>query len=97
MTRQPNDDDRCLECGSDELWSQYFDKDGFGTTDGTGVYKTICMVCGAEWKPSQFYAAGRDRRNRLVKSGPFMSADAAQRWADFKYLSQVTIEREEGQ
>lgn len=47
--------DTCRECGSTDLWSSYFDRDGFGGTgDEPGArYLTLCQSCGT------FYDTGR--------------------------------------
>lgn len=48
MTRGKTDPDRCRFCGSEELWSNYFDVEGFGS-DGKhpgDEWKTLCQGCG---------------------------------------------------
>jgi hypothetical protein len=43
--------ERCLVCRADSLWSNFFTPEGDGTTSGVGAkWLTLCQSCG------EFYA-----------------------------------------
>ena len=54
----------CKHCGSEDLWDNYFDKDGFGSdspTDGSpggAKWDTLCQQCG------KFQIRRNTKRNR---------------------------------